>query len=228
MLPFSNRISAGRLLASRLEGYEDKADVVIAALPRGGVPVAFEIAERLRAPLDVLVVRKVGLPWQPELALGAVASGGVRVLDRDILRSVNLSNYYVYNLIAKEEDEVGRRETLFRCGYPAELLRGRTVILVDDGAATGSTMLAAAQAVLKQCPKELVVAVPVASREAITKLESEVDKCLCLATPAPFFAVSEWYGSFPQIADEEVQSLLAQSRKNISHKDVALAHSAGN
>jgi putative phosphoribosyl transferase len=228
MLPFANRMSAGRLLASKLDGYAGRPDIVVAGLARGGVSVAFEIAQRLQAPLDVMVVRKVGLPWQPELALGAVASGGVRVFDQGVLKAVNLSNYFIYDLIAKQEEEVERRELLFRHGHPAECLRGRTVILADDGAATGSTMLAAAEAVRKQCAKEIVVALPVASRDACEKIQASVDKCFCLATPTPFFAVSEWYEEFPQVEDEEVQDLLVRSRRTSKREDMAFAHAAGN
>ncbi|HEY7304887.1 MAG TPA: phosphoribosyltransferase [Bryobacteraceae bacterium] len=227
MLPFLDRIEAGRLLASKLESYEGRADVVVVGLPRGGVSVAFEIARRLRAPLDVIVVRKLGVPWQPELAMGAVASGGVRILDRDLIRSLNLSSYYVYGLIAKEEREIERREALFRNGYPAPALSGRRVILVDDGAATGSTMLAAAEAIRQQHPKEIVIAVPVASREACRTFHAEVDKCICLATPEPFYSVGQWYESFPQVADEEVQVLLSRARFDDAEKESLVQSSRG-
>lgn len=219
MLPFANRVEAGRLLASKLKSYEAQRDVVVVALPRGGVPVAFEIARELEAPLDIMVVRKLGAPWQPELAMGAVASGGIRLLDQALIRSLNLSNYYVYGLIAKEEREIERREALFRDGYPAQALSGKKVILVDDGAATGSTMLAAAEAVKQQHPKEVVIAVPVASRQACVTFQAEVGKCFCLATPEPFYAVGQWYKSFPQVADEEVQELLSRSRVHPAEKE---------
>jgi putative phosphoribosyl transferase len=175
-----------------------------------------------------MVVRKVGLPWQPELALGAVASGGARVVDQNLLKTVNLSNYFIYSLIAKQEEEVERRESLFRGAYPAERLQGRTVILVDDGAATGSTMLAAADAVRKRSPREIVVALPVASHDACQKIEAKVDRCFCLATPADFFAVSDWYEEFPQVGDEEVQSLLIRSRKSRVQNDMAFVQTTGN
>jgi putative phosphoribosyl transferase len=171
-----------------------------------------------------MVARKLGVPWQPELAMGAVASGGIRILDHAMIRSLNLSNYYVYGLIAKAEREIEKRETLFRDGYPAQTLSGRTVILVDDGAATGSTMFAAVEAARKRHLKEIVIAVPVASRDACTTFEAEVGKCICLATPEPFFAVSQWYKSFPQVEDEEVKTLLSRSWFHTANKK-SLVHS---
>lgn len=218
MLPFSDRVEAGRLLASELAAYAGRSDLVVVALPRGGVPVAFEIAQRLHAPLDVLVVRKLGVPWQPELAMGAVASGGVRILDQALIDSLNLSNPVISRLIGKEEKEIERREALFRDGHPAQALSGRTVILVDDGAATGATMLAAMEAVRIEHPKEIVIAIPVASREACTAFKTEVDKYICLATPELFCAVGQWYESFPQVGDEEVQATLARARFHSSQK----------
>jgi putative phosphoribosyl transferase len=218
ILPFSDRIEAGRLLASKLDGYKGRPDVVVVGLPRGGVPVAFEVAQRLRAPLDVLTVRKLRVPWQRELAMGSVASGGIRVLDHALIRSLNLSNYYVYGLIAREESELARREALYHDGHPAQVLSGRTVILIDDGAATGSTMLAAREAVVTKRPKEIVIAVPVASCEAYDAFKVE-GTCFCLATPEPFFAVGQWYESFPQISDEEVKALLCSARAQIAKQE---------
>lgn len=219
MLPFTDRAEAGCRLVSKLEAYAGRPDLVVLGLPRGGIPVAFEIAQRLGAPLDVVVVRKLGVRWQPELAMGAVASGGIRILDQALIRSLNLSNYFVYGTIAKEEKEIQRREALFRDGRPAPQLAGRTVILVDDGAATGATMLAAAEAVRGQYPKRIVIAIPVASRDAYAKFEAEVGKCICLAIPHPFFAVSHWYKSFPQVSDDEVQQLLSRSRIHTAEKE---------
>jgi putative phosphoribosyl transferase len=207
-------MEAGRLLASKLREYEGVPDVVVLGLPRGGVPIAFEIAQRLHAPLDVLVVRKLGVPWQPELAMGAVASGGARILNHELVRSLNLSNYFVYGVIAREEVELARREALFRDGYPAQALSDRTVILVDDGAATGSTMLAATEAVRKQRPKDIVIAIPVASRDAYRVFEAEVGKSVCLAIPQPFYSVGQWYESFPQVPDKEVQEFLSRARSH--------------
>lgn len=151
--------------------------------------------------------------------MGAVASGGVRLLDQALIRSLNLPNNYVYGLIATEEKEIERRETLFRDGCPAQTLSSRTVILVDDGAATGSTMLAAAEAIRQQHPKEIVVAVPVASRDACIACQAEVGKCVCPATPEPFVAVGQWYESFPQVADEEVKTLLSRARSRSTEKE---------
>jgi len=225
MLPFSDRATAGHLLASKLGSYLGQEDVLVASLPRGGVPVGFEIARILGQPFDVIVVRKVGLPWRPDLALGAV-SRGVRIVDHDVLRSVNLSNYYVYGLFERLEEEAERREALFREGHPPLSVRGKIVILVDDGAASGATLLAAAGAVRKQSPKELIIAVPVASHEAYTKLKSEVDQCFCLATPATSFNLSECYRQFSPVRDEEVRNLLARSRKTM-RQDLANAQAAG-
>lgn len=219
MSPFLDRAEAGRRLASKLEEYRGRLDVIILGLPRGGVPVAFEIAQHLHAPLDVVVVRKVGVPWQPEMAMGAVASGGIRILDQALIRSLNLSNYFVYGTIAKEEEEIERRERLFREACPAPELADRTVILVDDGAATGSTMLAAVEAVRRQHPKKIVIAVPVVSRDAYARFEAEAGKCICLMIPHPFLAVGRWYKTFPQVSDDEVQQLLTCSRIHTAEKE---------
>ena len=213
-------------LASKLKNYENKSDVVVLGLSRGGISVAFEIAQRLHVPLDVIVVRKLGVPWKPELAMGAVASGGVSIVDDGLIRSLGLSNYYVYNLIAKMEEEVQIREALYRDGYSPQPLCGRIAILVDDGAATGATMLAAVEAIRKQRPKEIVVAVPVASHDACKSFEAAVGKCVCLGIPETFFSVDEWYQSFPQETDSRVQTLLAQSRARQEADSKALAHSA--
>jgi putative phosphoribosyl transferase len=212
---FSDRAEAGDLLASSLKSYATRSDVVVVGLPRGGIPVAFQIACCLRAPLDLIAVRKLRVPRQPELALGAVANGGVRVLNPTVIRSVKLSIGHVYGAIAKEE-EIEKWETLLRGGNRTHSLSGRTVILVDDGAVTGSTMLAAAEAVRRQHAKEIAIAVPVASREAYRSFQHEVSTCVCLATPQPFLAVSHSYESFPRVTDEEVKDLLARSRNGAS------------
>lgn len=228
MSPFLDRAEAGRRLASKLEEYTGRPDVIILGLPRGGVPVAFEIARHLQAPLDVLVVRKVGVPWQPEMAMGAVASGGIRILDQALIRSLNLSNYFVYGTIAKEEKEIERRERLFRDACPAPQLAGRTIILVDDGAATGSTMLAAVEAVRRQHPKMIVIAAPVVSRDAYAKFEAEAGNCICLMIPHPFFAVGRWYQTFPQVSDDEVLDLLLRARlQQVAQESLVQSSTAG-
>lgn len=210
MYRFSDRAEAGGLLASSLKSYAFRSDVVVVGLPRGGIPVAFIVARSLRVPLDLIAVRKLRVPRQPELALGAVANG-VRLLDPAAIRSVNLSIGHVYGAIAKEE-EIEKWETLLRGGNRTHSLSGRTVIVVDDGAATGCTMLAAIEAVRRQHAKEVAVAVPVASREAYKRFKHQVSTCVCLATPYPFLALSESYESFPPVTDEEVKELLARSR----------------
>jgi len=208
---FSDRAAAGGLLASSLKPYAFRSDVVVVGLPRGGIPVAVPVARSLRVPLDLIAVRKLRVPRQPELALGAVANGGVRVLNPAAIRSVHLSIGHVYSAIAKEED-IEQWETFLRGGNRTHSLSSRTVILVDDGATTGSTMLAAVEAARRQHAKEVAIAVPVASREAYRKFQHEVSTCVCLATPHPFLAVNESYESFPPVTDEEVKNLLAQWR----------------
>ena len=225
-LPFSDRIEAGRLLASKLEEYKDQPDVVVVGLARGGVPVAFEVAQQLHAPLDVLTVRKLGVPWQPEVAMGSVASG-IRLFDHALIRSLNLSNYYVYDLIAKEEKELARREALYRDGNPAVALSGQTVILIDDGAATGSTMVAARASILTKSPKEIVIAEPVASQGAYEAFKAE-EKCICLATPQLFFSVGQWYNSFPQVSDQAVKTLLCKARAQRANEESLAQTSVAN
>ena len=226
MLPFANRAEAGRLLAQKLAEHRSAPDIVVLGLPPGGVPVAFKIAEQLHAPLDILVVRKVGLPWHPEVAMGAVASGGVRILDCAFLRSAHLSNYFAYALIDNAEDELKKREQLLRDGRAPERIARRTVILVDDGAATGSTLLAAAQAVRMQNPREIVVALPVASKEASAPIADIVDEYVCLATPEPFISVARCYRSFPQVLDDEIKDLLSSSRTRMRGSHISRPQSA--
>jgi putative phosphoribosyl transferase len=207
-LPFPDRAEAGRLLGGHLAGHNLPKESIILALPRGGVPVAFEVARALELPLDVIVVRKLGVPWQPELAMGAVASGGVRVLDEQLIRRERISPEDVERVAAREEQEAERREQLYRAGRPALELRSRTVILVDDGLATGSTMLAAVKCVKSLQPSAVIVAVPVASRQAREHLRHIADECVCLAIPDAFGAVGEWYQDFRQTSDAEVRELL--------------------
>jgi putative phosphoribosyl transferase len=200
---FQNRKAAGQFLAKQLVGY-----VLVLALPRGGVPVAFEVAKALNAPLDVFVVRKLGVPEQQELAMGAIASGGVRVLNEDIVRSLGVSEAAINQVAAKEQQELERRERLYRGNRPVLKLHGRTVILVDDGLATGATMRAAVVASQQQKPAKIIVAVPVSASETCQEFQSKVDEVVCAATPSPFYSVGLWYEEFPQTTDEEVRVLL--------------------
>ncbi|MBX9253777.1 phosphoribosyltransferase [Desmonostoc muscorum CCALA 125] len=211
---FKDRRFAGQVLARELAAYGNRSDVVVLGLPRGGVPVAFEVAKALNAPLDVLVVRKLGVPDQEELAMGAIASGGVRILNQDIINLVNISDEVIARVAVQEERELGRREQVYRDNYPFPDLRGRTVILVDDGLATGATMWAAIVAVRKQQPAAIIIAVPVAARETYQQLEPEVDQIACVSTPSPFYSVGLWYENFPQTTDEEVRELLIEAAKN--------------
>ena len=199
------------MLGAELASREFPKDSIVLALPRGDVPVGFEVARALGAALDVVVVRKLGVPRQPELAMGAVASGGVRVLDEELIRRERVSQAEVEAAAARETREVERREQLYRAGRPAPELRNRTVILVDDGLATGSTMLAAVKCVRSLQPSDVIVAVPVASQQACAHIREEADECVCLATPTPFQAVGEWYEDFRQTSDAEVRELLGQA-----------------
>lgn len=212
-LHFHDRKEAGRLLGAELATHKLPKNSVVLALPRGGVPVAFEVAKAIGASLDVLVVRKLGVPWQPELAMGAVARGGgipaVRILDEKLIRHEGISPAEVEAISAREAAEAERREQLYRADRPPLDLTKRTVILVDDGLATGSTMLAAVQFVKSLSPSAVIVAVPVVSRLACAHIRRVADDCMCLATPMPFRAVGEWYEDFRQISDAEVRALLS-------------------
>ena len=209
---YRNRTDAGRRLAAQLEQYADRSDVIVLALPRGGVPVAFEVAEALHAPLDVFVVRKLGLPAHPELAIGAIASGGVRIVDQSALRRFGVTDEQLAAVAAGEEQELERREQQYRDARPFPDVEGRTVILIDDGLATGATMAAAATALRAGQPARLVVAVPVAAAETCQAFRGLVDEVVCGATPEPFHAVGLWYEDFSQTSDEEVSDLLARAR----------------
>jgi erythromycin esterase-like protein/predicted phosphoribosyltransferase len=208
--PFRDRIEAGRLLAAKLARYADRPDVIVLALPRGGVPVAYEVARALNAPLDVFVVRKLGVPGHEELAMGAVATGGVRVLNDRILEMLRIPPYVIDAVTAEEQEELKRRERLYRGGRPPPDVRGRTVILVDDGLATGATMQAAIEALRQLQPAHIVVAVPTASAETCEELKTKVDDVVCAITPEPFHAVGFWYRDFSQTTDEEVRELLGR------------------
>lgn len=207
---FENRADAGRQLAAKLQAYAGGGTRVL-ALPRGGVPVGYEVARALCAPLDVFVVRKIGAPGREELAMGAIASGGVRVLNEETIRYLGVDQETVEAITAREVRELERRERAYRGSLPAHDVGGRTVILVDDGLATGASMHAAILALRKRAPKELVVAVPVAPADTCAMLEPYVDGLIVLTTPEPFRGVGAWYGDFAQVSDEEVRDLLADA-----------------
>ena len=211
--PFRDRVDAGRALASHLQKYAGRDDVVVLALPRGGVPVAYRVAQALGAPLDVFIVRKLGVPGHEEYAMGAVASGGVRVVSDDVVRSLGLTERDVERVAARETAELERRERLYRGDRPEPDLEGRTVILVDDGLATGSTMKAAVKALAARTPAAIVVAVPIAASDTCRELAREVHEVVCAVTPEPFRAVGLWYEDFSQTTDEEVHALLDRGRR---------------
>jgi putative phosphoribosyl transferase len=208
--PFANRREAGVELASKLRQYAGRNDVVVLALPRGGVPVAFEIAEALDAPLDIFLVRKLGMPGHPEYAIGAIASGGVRVLSEDVVQAYGVPQTAIDAIARQEQAELERREREYRKGRSLTDLRGRVVILVDDGLATGSTMKAAVQAVRQLRPARVVVAVPVGAPSTCEEFADITDETICARAPESFSAVGQWYLDFSQTTDEEVQTLLRE------------------
>ncbi|MBI3973051.1 MAG: phosphoribosyltransferase [Chloroflexi bacterium] len=222
---FRDRYEAGRVLAEALSEYAGRQDVTVLALPRGGVPVAYEVARALQAPLDVFLVRKLGVPGQEELAMGAIATGGVRVLNDDVVQALRIPDDVLDRVAARESQELARREVAYRGDRPLPDVRDRTVILVDDGLATGSTMRAAAAAVRRLGPAQVVVAVPVASRDTCEDFRHEVDKIVCAATPEPFFGVGLWYEDFSQTTDDEVRDLLARAARE--HKSRGETVTAG-
>lgn len=205
---FQDRTEAGQALATRLKAYADRPDVLVLGLPRGGVPVAYEIAAALHVPLDICLVRKLGVPGHKELAMGAIASGGVRVLNYDVVSWLGISSKTIDEMAAKELRELQRRDRAYRGDRPPPDVRDRTIILVDDGLATGSTMRAAISLLKPQRPAKLIVAVPVAPPEVCRTLQSEVDDVICLMTPENFYAIGVWYENFAQTTDEEVIALL--------------------
>jgi predicted phosphoribosyltransferase len=213
---FRDRREAGRLLATELAAYSNREDVLVLALPRGGVPVAYEVARALGAPLDLFLVRKLGVPAQEELAMGAVATGGTRVINDDIVRALRIPDHIIDAVAAREQEEIARRERLYRGNNPPPDVSNRTVILVDDGLATGATMLAAIKALKQKQAFGIVVAVPTASRETCESLRAEVDEIICAFSPEPFYAVGLWYEDFSQTTDEEVRDLLALSRGQVA------------
>lgn len=208
---FPNRRDAGKRLAELVRTGVPDLDVVILGLPRGGIPVAYEVAEALHAPLDVLVVRKLGVPGEEELALGAIASGGVRVLNRDLIKTLGVPQEAIESVTAREIAELERRERVYREGRPPVDVTQRTVVLVDDGLATGATMLAACRAMRARSAAQVIVAVPVAAKETVSRFRNEADRIVCLATPGEFVSVGRWYEDFSPTSDEEVSRLLQES-----------------
>jgi len=211
MVVFKDRTDAGKRLAEELEEYAGRDDVILLALPRGGVPVAFEVAKKLDLQLDVFIVRKLGVPGYEELAMGAISSGGVKVMNMSVVDSLQIRGEDIDSVVEAERKELERREELYRKGKAKLDVTGRTAILVDDGLATGATMKAAVQALRAQKPENIVVAVPTASREACEEFAAEVDKTVCLTTPEPFYGVGAWYEDFAQTSDREVCDLLKKA-----------------
>jgi putative phosphoribosyl transferase len=207
-LPFPDREAAGQQLAEALDEYRDRDNILILALPRGGVPVAYQVAEHLGADLDLMIVRKLGMPGHEELAIGAIASGGERILNEDILTYSQVSEEALEEVTARERRELQRREQAYRDDRPWPDMTRTTVILVDDGLATGATMRAAATAVKRHQPREVVIAVPVAPEETIEKLRATADNVVCLETPPAFGAIGRWYRNFDQVSDDEVRTIL--------------------
>src|SRR5438034_7090161 len=216
---FSNRIEAGRELAEKLDKYAGREDVIVLGLPRGGVPVAYEVAKRLHVPLDVFIVRKLGVPGFEELAAGAIASGGVRVLNEDVMRAIPYADEAIEAVTAKETAELERREQIYREGRPPPELRDRIVIPVDDGLATGATMRAAVKALRERGVAKIVVAVPVAPPDTCHEIEQLADETICLSTPPFFQAVGQYYEDFSQTSDEDVRELLSQATQDISERN---------
>lgn len=208
---FRNRTEAGKLLARKLIQYGDRSDVLVLGLPRGGVPVAFEVAKALNAPLDIWLVRKLGVPGHQELAMGAIASGGMQVLNDDVLAWLRISGHTIAEVADLELHELQRRDRVYRGDRPPPQIRDRIVILVDDGLATGSTMRAAIGGLKPQHPQRIVIAVPVGPPDTCDRLRSEADEVVCLMTPTHFSAIGPWYEDFEQTTDEEVCELLAKT-----------------
>jgi len=220
---FRDRTDAGQKLAARLAKYAHRSDVLVLALPRGGVPVAYEVAEQLGAPLEVFLVRKLGVPGYEELAMGAIASGGVRVVNDDVVRQLAIPGEVIDAVAAEERRELERRERAYRNDRPPPDVKGRTVILIDDGLATGSTMRAAAAALHKLGPARIVVAVPVSAPETCDEIREEVDEVVCAVTPEPFRGVGLWYKDFSQTTDEEVRELLERARQSVARRAIGQA-----
>jgi predicted phosphoribosyltransferase len=213
---FRDRNEAGRLLAEKLRMYATYPNVIVLALPRGGVPVGYEVAHALGVPLDIFLVRKLGIPGYEELAMGAVASGGVRVLNNQVVQGLGIPEYVIDAVAAWEMQELTRRERVYRGDRPKPDVSGRTVVLVDDGLATGSTMMAAIQALRQQQPARIVMAVPTAPPDTCQEMRTQADDVVCAITPEPFYSVGLWYQDFSQTTDEEVRELLARSTAEVA------------
>jgi len=218
---FRDRTDAGKHLATKLLNYKDRPDVLVLALPRGGVPVAYEVVQLLRVPLDIFLVRKLGVPGHEELAMGAISTGGVRVLNEDIVDYLRIPEPIIDAIAAEELKELRRRELAYRGNRPEPDVRGKTVILVDDGLATGSTIRAAAQALRQQQPARIVVAVPVSAPQTCDEYRIGVDEIICAVTPERFLGVGRWYLDFSQTTDEEVRHLLERARGEKREKQMS-------
>lgn len=208
---FRDRSEAGRALAARVIGSVSDPNPLILALPRGGVPVAFEVARALHAELDIFLVRKLGVPGHEELAIGALASGGIRILNQALIADLHLSQKAIEEVTIREQGELERREALYRAGRPSIPVRDRTIVLIDDGVATGASMKAASKALRAEGPRRLILAVPVAARQTCEEFRGDVDEVICVETPEPFMAVGIWYEDFRQTTDEEVKMLLEKA-----------------
>lgn len=220
LIRFKNRVEAGKLLAQRLSAYARRDDVIVLALPRGGVPVGFSVAQALEAPLDILLVRKLGVPGHEEYAMGAIANGGLCVLQQEVLETLKIPKNVVEAVAQRKLREIAQREKLYRTGRPALDVRDHVVILVDDGLATGSTMLAGVHVLRQGKPARIVVAVPAAPPDTCQALRSEVDEMICLHTPEPFYSVGLWYEDFEQTSDDEVKHLLEEANRDQSQRQL--------
>ena len=222
MTPFKDRRDAGRILALKLSTYAKRQNTLIVALPRGGVPVAYEVALILNVPMDICIVRKLGLPGREELAIGAIASGGIRILNSDIIRMLSIPEEVINFVARRELQELQRRERLYRGNRPPPEVRDRTIILIDDGLATGASMRAAVAGVRAQHPARIVVAVPAAAAETCDAFRSAVEDVVCAITPEPFYGVGRWYEDFSQVTAEEVRTLLEEANRQLSYGGAVL------
>lgn len=212
MKRFKDRSHAGKELAERLSKYKDREDILVLGLPRGGIPVAYEIAKKLDAPLDVLVVRKLGLPYNEEVAFGAIASGGIKVLNEEIVNRARLSKKAMESVVEKEKKELKRRQDQYGSSLGKRDFRGKTIILVDDGIATGATMQAAINGLKQTAAAKVVMAIPTAPQDSLSEIRPMVDDAICIMTPSPFYGVGNWYNRFSQTTDDEVKNLLEKSK----------------